>query len=84
MEPMTATQLGGAKMKRTLTLMATLIFMLTTSIAATQAATLRCTVQKVEDNVVVMDCGEKAAELAAGTKVKVKTAKPKTAAIEGC
>ena len=48
------------------------------------AATLRCTVEKVEGNVVTLDCGDKAVTLEAGTEVKVKTARAKTAAIEGC
>ena len=54
------------------------------AVATIQAAALQCTVKKVEDNMVTMDCGEKAASLSAGTEVKVKTKKPKTAAIEGC
>lgn len=49
-----------------------------------QAATLKCTVEKVEGNAVTMNCGDKAATLAAGTEVKVKTVKTKAAAIEGC
>ena len=49
-----------------------------------QAATLKCTVEKVESNVVTMDCGDKAATLSAGTAVKVKTAKTASSAIEGC
>ena len=55
-----------------------------TAVATIQAAALKCTVEKVEGNVVTMDCGDKAATLSAGTKVKVKTAKAKSAAIEGC
>ncbi len=69
-------------MKKILTLMAALVFMMTT-LASVQAATLKCTVQKVEGPVVTMDCGDKAADLSTGTKVKVKTEKT-TAAIEGC
>jgi len=49
-----------------------------------QAATLKCTVEKVEGDVVTMDCGSKAATLSAGTEVKVKLAKSSSAAIEGC
>ncbi len=49
-----------------------------------QAATLKCTVEKVEGDVITMDCGDKAATLAVGTEVKVKTTASKTAAIEGC
>lgn len=47
------------------------------------AATLKCTVEQVEGNVVTMDCGDKAATLSAGTKIKVKTVTT-SAAIEGC
>jgi hypothetical protein len=70
-------------MKTITTLLAALLFtaMLSTAV---QAATLRCTVEKVEGNVVTMDCGDKAATLAAGTEVKVKTATAASAAIEGC
>jgi hypothetical protein len=70
-------------MKRTIILLTALAFMVT-AVASIQAATLKCTVDKVEGNVVTMDCGDKAATLAAGTEVKVKTAKAKSAAIEGC
>ncbi|MEN8199808.1 MAG: hypothetical protein ABFR63_07000 [Thermodesulfobacteriota bacterium] len=70
-------------MKKTLALLAALALMGST-LATVQAATLKCTVTKVEDNVVTMDCGDKAKDLAAGTEVKVKTAKAKAAAIEGC
>ena len=70
-------------MKKITTLLAALL--LTAMIStAVQAATLRCTVEKVEGNVITMDCGEKAATLKAGTEVKVKTAKAASAAIEGC
>ncbi len=69
-------------MKKILTLMAALVFMVTT-LASVQAATLKCTVQKVEGSVVTMDCGNKATDLSTGAKVKVKTEK-KSAAIEGC
>ena len=70
-------------MKTITTLMATLAITAMISIGV-QAATLKCTVQKVEENVVTMDCGDKAVTLTAGTKVKVKTAKAKATAIEGC
>jgi len=50
-----------------------------------QAATLRCTVEKVEGDIVTMNCGDKAETLSAGIKVKVKVKKVKAAAaIEGC
>ena len=70
-------------MKTTTSLIAALA--LSVMIAVTvQAATLKCTVEKVEGNVITMDCGDKAATLAVGTEVKIKTATSKTAAIEGC
>jgi hypothetical protein len=70
-------------MKKITTLMAILLFTATIGVSV-QAATLRCTVEKVEGNVVTMDCGDKAATLSAGTAVKVKTAKAASSAIEGC
>ncbi|MCF8056839.1 MAG: hypothetical protein K9K37_09390 [Desulfocapsa sp.] len=70
-------------MKKSIILMTALVFMVT-AVATIQAAALKCTVEKVEGNVVTMDCGDKAATLSAGTEVKVKTAKAKSAAIEGC
>jgi hypothetical protein len=47
------------------------------------AATLRCTVEQVDGEKVILNCGEKAVKIEPGTKVKVKTANT-TAAIEGC
>lgn len=70
-------------MKKITTMITALLFTAVISTAAL-AATLRCTVEKVEGNVVTMDCGEKAATLKAGTKLKVKTATAPSAAIEGC
>ena len=69
-------------MKKAMTLMAALVFMMTT-LGSVHAATLKCTVEKVEGTMVTMDCGNKAATLSTGAKVKVKTEKAKTA-IEGC
>ncbi len=70
-------------MKKTMILMAAMAVMMTT-ITSVQAATFKCTVTKIEGTVVTMDCGDKAADLAAGAQVKVKTEKAKTTAIEGC
>ncbi|MBU0960623.1 MAG: hypothetical protein KKD01_05270 [Proteobacteria bacterium] len=69
-------------MKKTMTLIAALVFMLT-ALASVHAATLKCTVEKVEGTMVTMNCGDKAADLSAGTNIKVKTEKG-SAAIEGC
>ncbi|MEN8141751.1 MAG: hypothetical protein ABFR97_11080 [Thermodesulfobacteriota bacterium] len=52
------------------------------SSSAALAATSKCTVTSVKDNVVTLDCGTKAGALAVGQEVKVKSAKKK--AIEGC
>ncbi len=46
------------------------------------AATLKCTVDKVDDEHVVLYCGKDAEKLQAGVKVKIKTIKAVTA-IEG-
>ena len=70
-------------MKKLTSLTAILLFTAMITISA-QAATLKCTVEKVEGSVVTMDCGDKSATLTAGSTLKVKTAKAKTAAIEGC
>ena len=70
-------------MKKLTTLITALALTAMISISA-QAATLKCTVEKVEGNVVTMDCGDKAASLSAGTELKVKTAKAASGAIEGC
>ncbi|MBU0946344.1 MAG: hypothetical protein KJ804_03230 [Proteobacteria bacterium] len=69
-------------MKKAMTLIAALALMMTT-FASVQATTLNCSVVKVEGTMVTMDCGDKAADLTTGAKVKVKTEKAKTA-IEGC
>lgn len=58
-----------------------LIAFLTISV---QAATLKCTVEKIEGDIITMDCGEKSAKLTVGAKVKVKTVKKKSSVIEGC
>ncbi len=71
-------------MKKTINLLAVSLFFAAILSSSVYAATLKCTVEKVEGDVVTMNCGEKAATLQAGTTVKVKTEKAKTAAIEGC
>ncbi len=66
-----------------ITLLLTAIFLFS-SMTALYATTLKCTVEKVEGNIITIDCGDKAAEVTVGTKVKVKTQKSSSAAIEGC
>lgn len=56
------------------------MFTLTSSVAL--AASGKCTVIEIKDNVVTLDCGTIAAKLKVGDEVKIKTAKKK--AIEGC
>lgn len=53
-----------------------------TSAGISLAASGKCTVTAVEDNQVILDCGNKAAKFEVGTKVKIKSMKKK--AIEGC
>jgi hypothetical protein len=71
-------------MKKTISLLAVSLFFAAFLSSSVYAATLKCTVDKVEGDVVTMTCADKAATLEVGTKVKVKTAKTKAAAIEGC
>ncbi len=47
------------------------------------ATTLKCTVDNVDGEKVVLNCGDNAAKIEAGMKVKIKAIKT-TAAIEGC
>ncbi len=47
------------------------------------AATLKCTVDKVDGEKVILNCGNDAEKLQVGVKVKIKTVKA-VAAIEGC
>lgn len=71
-------------MKKIITLTAVSLFLATILGVGAYAATLKCTVEKVEGEVVTMNCGDKAELLSADTKVKVKTVKTETTAIEGC
>ena len=70
-------------MKKRLILVTALVS-LVMAVASIQAAVLKCSVEKVEGNVVTLNCDEKADALSVGTEVKVKTVKAKTTAIEGC
>ena len=68
-------------LKKTTLLLATIaMFTLTSSVAL--AVSGKCTVTEIKDSVVTLDCGDTAAKMKVGDKVKVKTAKKK--AIEGC
>jgi len=52
-------------------------------VGISMAGTVKCTVDKVEGDKVTMTC-KKASSLKAGDAVKVKAAKAKKGAIEGC
>ena len=47
------------------------------------AATLKCTVDKVDGEQIILNCGKDAAKIEPGVRVKIKTIKT-AAAIEGC
>ncbi len=67
-------------LKRTVVLATLALFTLSSGIVL--AASGKCTVTAIKDNVVTMDCGSAAGKMKVGDMVKVKTAKKK--AIEGC
>lgn len=67
-------------LKQAVVLATLALFTLSAGIAL--AASGKCTVTAVKDNVVTLDCGKAAAKIKVGETVKVKTAKKK--AIEGC
>ena len=67
-------------LKKTVLLATLALFTLSSGVAL--AASGKCTVTAIKDNVVTMDCGAAAAKMKVGDNVKVKTAKKK--AIEGC
>ncbi|MEN8190176.1 MAG: hypothetical protein ABFS19_10040 [Thermodesulfobacteriota bacterium] len=69
-------------MKRFTTILAATLFSLTI-ISVGYAATLKCSVTKVDDNVVTLECTKGADKLKPGMEVKVKTVSS-SAAIEGC
>ena len=53
-------------------------------VGTTWAAKLACTVESVDGDTVVLNCGKKADKLEAGGAVIVKSKKAKKKAIEGC
>lgn len=69
-------------MKKLITTATLAIFLIATSASGVLAASAKCTVTAIENNVVTLDCGDKAEKLSVGTIVKVKSEKKK--AIEGC
>jgi hypothetical protein len=69
------------KTKLTALLMAIFFTVSVTGMAA--AASIKCSVESVEDGKVVLQCGDKAEKIKIGTEVKVKTI-VKRKAVEGC
>ena len=67
--------------KKTSILLAALA-LFTFTVPVAMAAGTKCKVTGIEETVVTLDCGKKAAKLKIGDKVKVKAYKKK--AIEGC
>lgn len=67
-------------LKRTVVLATLALFTLSSGIVL--AASGKCTVTAIKDNVVTMDCESAAGKMKVGDMVKEKTAKKK--AIEGC
>ncbi len=68
-------------MKTPLTLLLS-ITLFTLSAGSVLAATAKCSVTEIKDNIVTLDCGKTADKIKVDDQVKVKTAKKK--AIEGC
>ncbi len=68
-------------MKTTMALLLS-VTMFSLSAGGAFAATAKCKVTEIKDNVVTLDCGTTAGKIVVGDAVKVKTARKK--AIEGC
>lgn len=68
-------------MKKLTSALLTIAFIISTA-GPTLAASGKCTVVGVEENKVILDCGDKADKFPVGSEVKVKTSRSK--AIEGC
>jgi hypothetical protein len=66
--------------KLTTTLLA--ITFICSSAAISVASSAKCTVTEIQDNIVTMDCGNKAKKMQVGDNLKVKTIKKQ--AVEGC
>ena len=52
------------------------------SAGMSMAASAKCVVTEIKDNIVSMDCGDKAEKMKVGDNLKVKIAKKQ--AVEGC
>ena len=69
-------------MKKVLAAAFVLMFVATTA-SMSFAAKIKCEVEQVDGEKVILNCGDKADKFEAGDKLKVPTAK-KGAAVEGC
>ncbi len=69
-------------MKTTLALILALVLSAFT-VNFSVATTFKCTVDEVDGDKIVLNCGDDAAKIESGTQVKIKTVKT-AAAIEGC
>ncbi len=69
-------------MKKVLAAAFVLMFVATTA-SMSFAAKIKCEVEQVDGEKVILNCGDKADEFAEGDKLRVPTAK-KGAAVEGC
>ncbi|WP_457574141.1 hypothetical protein [Desulfolithobacter sp.] len=69
-------------MKKKMQILVAAVAMVALAGTGVLAATAKCTVTEIKENVVVLDCGKRAAKFKVDDKVKIKTVKKK--AIEGC
>jgi len=69
-------------MKKFLSLVMAVAFALSTATVTLASSSTNCEVKSVDGTTVVLDCGNNAGDLKAGSQVKVKAAKKR--AIEGC
>ena len=69
-------------MLRKITILMTAGAILALTTGASMAAVTKCTITEIKDNIVTLDCGDKAGKMKVGDTIKVKTARKK--AIEGC
>ncbi len=70
-------------MKTKLTAIIMAIFFAASITGMAAAASIKCSVETVEDGKIVLQCGESAEKIKIGTEVKVKTI-TKRRAVEGC
>ena len=74
---------GDKKMKKGIVSVVMALVFAVSVVGTGMAATVKCTVDSVDGDKVTMTC-KKASSLKKGDKVKVKKAKKKAGAVEGC